>query len=663
MNIEINFNHPIKQFFEYAAQKLGIEVTFTDLPTSIISFKLRNDLITEPSAILFNMQELACKSIDIPRVNTILNAFIALPVYAASKLESFKLPEASSKTAAQIFESLPASMPEEVRAMLSQTHNEDTIQTLLDISEVKYTRKFTLRPKSEKPVYVTTPIYYVNAEPHVGHMYTTLLADAYTRWHKLRGEDTYFQTGTDEHGLKIQQVAEAVGLTPKAHCDKMAEAFIRDFGFFGFEYDRFFRTTDEDHIHACQVMWTRLAEAGYIYKDKYEGWYLVSDENFVTEKDTEVVTRDGKEVRVMKDGGKEVIWMSDENYMFRLSAFEDRLLNWFDEHKDWVYPEFRHNETRKFIASGLRDISISRSKDKLTWGIPVPGDDNHVMYVWIDALTNYLSGTGWPEKNTCWPADCQVLGKDIIRFHAVIWPAMLMAAEVELPKKLVVHGWWTKDGQKISKSLGNGFAPVDTAKEYGTDALKYYLLREANPSRDGDYSDAGLKARIASDLANSLGNMLRRTQAPNVNPSQSVLPFHQECVDGELAEVIEMTNGLAASVDHWMAVLHTMNACEEIWKVVFALNGMYQRYAPWKLLKEEDEESRKLYETVLHVGAEVMRVVFTILSAFMPEKSALALKQLGVSDDLINIESCYVGARPVGEKFGDCTEILFEKFE
>ena len=333
--------------------------------------------------------------------------------------------------------------------------------------------------------YITTPIYYVNDKPHIGHAYTTLACDVMARFKRLDGYDVTFLTGTDEHGQKVEKAAEAAGLTPQHFTDQVSQNFRDLTKTMDFSNDDFIRTTEERHRAACQRIWAILQDNGNIRLGKYEGWYSVRDETFFAE--TELV--DG-----MAPTGAPVEWVEEPSYFFNLSAWQDKLLAFYDKNPRFVGPESRFNEVKSFVKSGLRDLSISRASFK--WGVPVPGDDNHVMYVWLDALTNYLTAAGWPEDGPAgdrkkyswlWPADLHMVGKDILRFHAVYWPAFLMAADLPLPKRVYAHGWWTNDGQKISKSLGNAIDPNQLAETYGLDQTRYFLMREVPFGNDGDF--------------------------------------------------------------------------------------------------------------------------------------------------------------------------------
>ena len=353
--------------------------------------------------------------------------------------------------------------------------------------------------------YLTTPIYYVNDKPHIGHAYTTLACDALARFKRLDGYDVMFLTGTDEHGQKVQKSAEAKGVEPKAFTDEVSQNFRDLTKVLDFTNDDFIRTTEPRHYAACQQLWNTLIENGDIYLGSYSGWYAVRDEAFYAESEI----KDGK-----APTGAPVEWVEEPSYFFRLSAYQDKLLEHYDANPDFVAPKSRFNEVKSFVKGGLLDLSVSRAS--FSWGVPVPGDEDHVMYVWLDALTNYMTAAGYAQEGgevdyaKRWPADLHMVGKDILRFHAVYWPAFLMAANLELPKRVYAHGWWTNEGQKISKSLGNVIDPIEIADKYGLDQMRYFMLREVPFGNDGDFSHQAMVHRMNGDLANDLGNLCQR---------------------------------------------------------------------------------------------------------------------------------------------------------
>ncbi|KAL0222421.1 hypothetical protein RCL1_002275 [Eukaryota sp. TZLM3-RCL] len=371
-------------------------------------------------------------------------------------------------------------------------------------------------------------------------------------------------------------------------CDQISSNFQTLFRQFGFSFDRFIRTTDADHEKAVIEMWNLLLKNGHIYKGVHEGWYCTSDEAFLTEMQVEDREKDGELIKVSKESGHPVIRFTEENYMFRLSSFQDKLLEFYENNPEFILPKFRQEEVVQFIKAGLNDFSVSRSN--VEWGIRVPNDPTHTIYVWIDALTNYLTGAGFPENPVSWPADYHVIGKDITRFHAIYWPAMLMGAGITQPSKLIVHGWWTANKAKISKSLGNAFDPFETAEKFGLDCLRYFLCRETNISSDGDYSDDQMILRKNSDLADNLGNLVSRVTAVGMNKEQ-IVPHHGEFTEQD-QEVIAAVNALPRVYDAALRVFDTQDALQEVWKVVFLVNKYFTDTAPWKVIKEGTEESK-----------------------------------------------------------------------
>ncbi|MFQ5619535.1 MAG: methionine--tRNA ligase, partial [Rhodospirillales bacterium] len=362
---------------------------------------------------------------------------------------------------------------------------------------------------ARKRFYVTTPIYYVNDVPHIGHAYTTLACDVLARFKRLDGYDVKFLTGTDEHGQKVETSAAAAGMEPQAFTDKISQNFRDLADFMHFSHDDFIRTTEQRHVRACQDIWRRLEDRGQIYLGTYAGWYDVRHEAFHGESEL-TIGPDGKK---LAPSGAEVEWVEEPSYFFRLSAWQEPLLEFYRRNPGFVLPKTRRNEVVSFVKGGLQDLSVSRTSFR--WGIPVPGDDAHIMYVWLDALTNYITGVGYPETESgeyaaYWPADLHMVGKDIVRFHAVYWPAFLMAADLEPPKRVFAHGWWTNEGQKISKSVGNIIDPVALVETYGVDPVRYFLLREVPFGNDGDFSHRAMIGRLNGDLANDLGNLAQR---------------------------------------------------------------------------------------------------------------------------------------------------------
>jgi methionyl-tRNA synthetase len=480
---------------------------------------------------------------------------------------------------------------------------------------------------TKKPYYITTPIYYVNDQPHLGHAYTTIACDVLARFKRLDGFDVKFLTGTDEHGIKVKQAAEKAGMDPQAFTDKVSQTFRDLVPLLNYSNDDFIRTTEERHKKAAQLLWSKLIDAGEIYLDKYAGWYAVRDEAYYGEEEL-TKNADGK---MIAPSGAECAWVEEESYFFRLSAWGDRLMEFYNKNPDCILPETRRNEVVSFVKSGLRDLSISRTN--FDWGVPVPNAPGHVMYVWIDALTNYLTaigfGTDEDEFKKYWPADLHMVGKDILRFHAVYWPAFLMAAGIEPPKRVFAHGWWTIEGQKMSKSLGNVIAPADLVARYGVDQSRYFLLREVPFGNDGDFSHQQAILRINNDLANGLGNLAQRTLSMIVKNCDEMVPAFGTLTaeDKDLLNMAQVKILAASRME--LDRQRFSKALEEIWSVVNAANGYIDAQAPWGLKKTDPARMA----TVLYVLAETIRCLGLIVQPFMPESSARMLDQLCVPAD------------------------------
>lgn len=481
---------------------------------------------------------------------------------------------------------------------------------------------------SDKPTYyVTTPIYYVNDAPHIGHAYTTLACDVLARFKRLDGFDVRFLTGTDEHGQKVEKSAQAAGKDPQTFTDEVSQNF-RDLAvFMKFSNDDFIRTTEDRHIKACQAIWKKLEEAGDIYLDNYGGWYAVRDEAFYGE-DELTKTPDGKRIA---PSGAEVEWVEEPSYFFRLSAWGDKLLAHYEANPDFILPDSRRNEVMSFVKGGLNDLSISRTT--FNWGVKVPGDEAHIMYVWLDALTNYITAVGYPETEAgdyarYWPADLHMVGKDILRFHAVYWPAFLMAAGLEPPKRVFAHGWWTNEGQKISKSLGNVIDPIDLANTYGLDQVRYFLLREVPFGNDGDFSHQAMVNRMNGELANDFGNLAQRVLSMVAKNCDGKVPTPGDFDDDDKT-MLDGARNLLEIVRNHIDRQGFNHALEAIWTVIRAANGYVDRQAPWKLRKEDP--ARML--TVLYVLAETIRHLAILCQPVMPDTMSKMLDQLGVGED------------------------------
>jgi methionyl-tRNA synthetase len=508
---------------------------------------------------------------------------------------------------------------------------------------------------AEKTFYLTTPIYYVNAEPHIGNASTTIVADVISRFQRQRGRKTFFLTGTDEHALKVMEAAQEHGMDPKSYADMIAPRFAEAWREADLQYDDFIRTTEPRHIKVVQAVFERLRAQGDLYKGAYQGWYCVSDETFFRE--SEVV--DGKCPN--PECGKPVRWVEEENYYFRLSAYQDRLLDYIEKNPDFLQPDYRRNEVISFIKQGLQDVSVTRVNRG--WGIPVPGEPDKVVYVWMDALLNYLTAAGYLSDDDkfkeLWPPDLQLMAKDIfVRFHSTFWPAMLMALEVPLPKVLFGHGFWTIDGRKIGKSLGNAIAPAKIADELAAksgcdrfvavDAIRYYMLREVPFGLDGDFSNTGLIKRFNSDLANDLGNLLNRSLSMVHRYFGGVL---SEPANGSGGELRAMAESVAVEVESAFDQLKFSQGLESIWRLVSAGNKFVEDNAPWNLYKEGN--TGKLAE-VLYNALETARIVSVMITSVMPHAAAQMQKQLAADDEcVVWSESTAWGRLRTGVQLGE----------
>jgi methionyl-tRNA synthetase len=477
----------------------------------------------------------------------------------------------------------------------------------------------------QKTYYVTTAIPYANGAPHIGHAYERIATDAFARFQRLNGRETLFVTGMDEHGLKMQQTATREGLTPLALADRMAAQFLAMGEKLNAVADDVVRTTEARHKAAAQEIWRRMEARGDIYLSKYSGWYSVRDEAYYDEAELTLAS-DGKK---LAPTGTPVEWVEEESYFFKLSAYEERLLALYEARPDFVTPDKYRNEIVAFVKRGLKDLSISRTT--FDWGVPVPGDDRHVMYVWVDALTNYLTGTGFPEpgeRSKFWPADAHVIGKDITRFHAVFWPAFLMSADIELPRQIVVHGFLFNRGEKMSKSVGNVIDPFTLADHYGVDALRYFFLREVPFGQDGNYSHEAIVARINADLANDLGNLAQRSLSMIAKNCEGRIPEQGEVLEPDVAMLTKAYDALAL-VRVAMAKYAPHSALADIWAVVSEANRYFAGQEPWKLTKTDPARR----DAVLFTTIETLRVIGLLCQPFMPEASGKLLDLLAVRPD------------------------------
>jgi len=475
--------------------------------------------------------------------------------------------------------------------------------------------------------YVTTPIYYVNDAPHIGHAYTTLACDALARFMRLDGRSVHFLTGTDEHGQKVEKSAEAAGMAPKDFTDKVSQNFRDLAKAMNFSNDDFIRTTEPRHIKSCQELWRRLKERGEIYLGSYAGWYAVRDEAYYGE-DELTTTPSGKKIA---PSGAEAEWVEEPSYFFKLSQWGDKLLKFYEDNPLFLAPDSRRNEVISFVKSGLRDLSVSRTT--FNWGVPVPDDPGHVMYVWLDALTNYITAVGFPDENapnykTFWPADLHMVGKDIVRFHTIYWPAFLMAAGLEPPRRVFAHGWWTNEGQKMSKSLGNALEPHAMVAKYGLDQVRYFLLREIPFGNDGDFSHRSMVHRMNGDLANDLGNLAQRVLSMINKNCDAKVPAPGAFSDADRM-LLGSAHELLAKVRPLMAEQAFHRALEAIWQVVGDGNRYVDEQAPWALKKTDPARMA----TVLYVLAETVRHLAILVQPIMPDSMARMLDQLAVPAD------------------------------
>jgi methionyl-tRNA synthetase len=480
--------------------------------------------------------------------------------------------------------------------------------------------------RSKNSFYISTAIAYPNGAPHIGHAYEAIATDALARFQRLDGKDVFFLTGTDEHGLKMMQTAEAEKLSPMEVATRNAERFKEMDERLNVSFDRFIRTTEEQHHRSSQEIWKRMADNGDIYLDSYAGWYSVRDEAYYAEEETVV----GEDSVRRGPQGTPVEWVEEESYFFKLSSYQDRLLKLYAQQPDFIGPDTRRNEVISFVKSGLRDLSISRTT--FDWGVKVPGDPKHVMYVWVDALTNYITGVGFPDESNpdwrYWPADVHIIGKDIIRFHAVYWPAFLMSAGIPVQKRVYAHGFLFNRGEKMSKSVGNVVDPFNLADQYGVDQMRYFFLREVPFGQDGSYNHEAIVARINADLANDLGNLAQRSLSMIAKQYQGVLPEPAAFSDSDKA-ILAQADGMIGLARTAMATQQIHQALNAVWAVVAEANRYFAGEAPWALAKTDPPRQR----TVLYVTAEVVRQIAILAQPAMPDAAALLLDILGIPAD------------------------------
>ncbi|TRY81301.1 hypothetical protein DNTS_012132 [Danionella cerebrum] len=537
--------------------------------------------------------------------------------------------------------------------------------------------------RSLKPYYITTPIFYVNAAPHIGHVYSAVIADCLHRYKLLRGYNSRFATGTDEHGLKIQQAADSAGKDPQIFCSEVSERYQHAFQRCSISYTDYIRTTEKRHRKVVEHFWKVLQSKGLIYKDYYEGWYSTPDESFLTPNQvSDSRDSEGSLIKVSTESGHKVEWMKEDNYIFRLSDFRSELLLWLRSNPNLIQPVKFQKLVLQWLEDDLPDLSVSRQKSRLQWGIPVPGDPEQTIYVWLDALVNYLTVAGYPQNHSEWWAVVHhVVGKDILKFHAIYWPAFLLAAGLPLPQKIYVHSHWTVHGKKMSKSLSNVINPLDAAEKFTVDGLRYFLLRQGVPDSDCDYYDDKVVKMCNSALADALGGLLNRCTAPALNPSQVYPCFSNTCFPNNQSEslfgravpedytLVEAVVALPASVERHFDSFHVYKALEAISSCIHLTNGFVQRHRPWKLDRNDPGDQQWL-DTILHVSLECLRVYGILLQPVVPGLADRILSRLGVSLeernwDSLNFLEKYQGKESAleGRALGPDFEMLFRRLE
>ena len=471
-----------------------------------------------------------------------------------------------------------------------------------------------------KNFYITTPIYYVNDVPHIGHAYTSLACDVISRFKRLDGYDVFFLTGTDEHGQKVEKAAKNKDIKPIDFVNNVSSNFRNLTKTLNLSNNDFIRTTEQRHLESCQKLWKKLLESGNIYLDKYSGWYSVRDEAFFGENEIQ---------NGLAPTGAKVEWVEEPSYFFKLSDWQDRLLAFYRENEGFILPKTRRNEVISFVEGGLKDLSISRTS--FNWGVKVPNDENHIMYVWLDALTNYITAANYNSNNNdfskLWPADIHMVGKDILRFHAVYWPAFLMAADLPLPKRIFAHGWWTNEGEKISKSLGNVIDPITIINDFGLDQIRYFLIREVPFGNDGDFSKNQLILRINSDLANNLGNLYQRVISFSFKFCNQMVPNHNNNIQDEDLKVIEL---FSKSIDILKKQIdeQKLDECIKlIWKNITEANKYIDTQAPWSL-KDKNPERMSV---ILYTLIEFLRQAGIMLQPFIPDTAEKILDSLSIN--------------------------------
>ncbi len=482
----------------------------------------------------------------------------------------------------------------------------------------------------KKKIYITTPIFYVNDLPHIGHSYTSIICDTLARFYRLNNYDVLFTSGTDEHGLKVEKAAKKSGMSPNSFVDKVSQNFKELLRKIDSTNTDFIRTTEKRHKVACNKFWNVLCEKNQVYLSKYKGWYSIKDESFYQEK--ELLKKNDS---FFTTDNEKVEWIEEESFFFKLSEWQSSLLNYYKKNPEFIQPKSRRNEVVSFVKSGLKDLSISRTSFK--WGIKVEENSNHIMYVWIDALVNYLTSLGYPnlnKKKEYWDECIHIIGKDILKFHAVYWPAMLMAADLPLPKKIFAHGWWTNEGKKISKSLGNTIDPNKVIDSFGLDQLRYFLLREVTFGQDGDFSENALKNRVNSDLSNNLGNLIQRTIKFLFKNFEGAVPYQ---LDKNVLECYPLNDAydLFEKVEKLVNNLELNKAIEEIFMFISGLNKYMDDSEPWNSIKKDKESTGKILTQLI----EGFRIIGIILQPFLPISSKLLLDTLNIDNKLRTFEN------------------------
>ena len=507
----------------------------------------------------------------------------------------------------------------------------------------------------ENKFFITTPIYYVNDIPHIGHAYTSIAVDFLARFSRMEGVDTFFTTGTDEHGLKIQKAANKKSISPQELCDKNSLIFKNLTQTLNLSNNDFIRTTEQRHKEGASYLWNILFKNGDIYLDEYAGWYSVNDETFYNEKD--LIKQKDNSFKTVTGGPVE--WIKEESYFFKLSKYQDKLIDYYSNNQDFILPRSKANEVISFVSSGLKDLSVSRAT--FDWGIKVPNDEKHIMYVWLDALTSYPNSINYlsDKKNELadyWSNTIHIVGKDILRHHAVYWPAFLMAANLKLPKRIFAHGWWTNEGNKISKSLGNVIDPLDLINEYGLDQLRYFLLREVPFGNDGDFSINSLKNRINSDLANDLGNLCQRSLTMIEKSFDSIIPNCHNLSSDE-KKILSQTLDKIPSLRNLIKKQEITNYIKCVWEIIAITNKYFNDKKPWELKKTDDDK----YKSTLYVTAELIRRIGILINPIMPDTSRKILNMLSL--DYMDITFDLIKLNDVGGKKINKITPLFPKIE